>query len=91
MVIFLYSNPPRALNGLSAHHEDNKPSIEAIAVLVTLHKSLFVKVKDTSSVFFKLPRGDRAISQHLKTPLSVQKQGEDIHNNPVVSIHLGHA
>lgn len=34
------------LNDLSVHHGDNKPSIEAIAVLVTLHKSLFVKVKE---------------------------------------------
>lgn len=35
-----------ALNDLSVHRGDNKPSIEAIAVLVTLHKSLFVKVKE---------------------------------------------
>lgn len=46
VVIFLYTNPPRALNNLSVHHGDNKPSIEAMAVLVTLHKSLFVKVKE---------------------------------------------
>lgn len=52
-------------------------------------RKLFLKVKNTSWVFFKLPRGDKVISWRLKTPLAIQEQGEGTHDGPAVTCIWG--